>query len=306
MLNDLLASNRATLRPIGETLIIMPSATTPVFRPRHRRCGLRHRMSATRSLGVAALLIALAGCSGSDSSGPSVQPIEPILDGDIEILADSSGTAATLSVDTTIPVACSVVYGTDDSFGSIAVDNDMQGGAHQDHSPLLTGLVPDTEYQYVLQGADAAGAIYRSEPMTFRTPSAAESGLGTNLAPTGTIVGSSSQFSDAFAAENAIDGNLGTEWSSAGDGDAAWIELDLGVEYSVTAIAFRTRQMTDGSAITDTFTVTIDDVTFGPFATGAEPAILDLPYVTRTVRIDAEQTSGGNTGATEIEVFGNP
>jgi len=33
-------------------------------------------------------------------------------------------------------VACSVVYGTDDSFGLIAVDSDMDGGAHADHHPL--------------------------------------------------------------------------------------------------------------------------------------------------------------------------
>ncbi len=38
----------------------------------------------------------------------------------------------------------------------LAVDTDMQGGAHNDHGPLLTGLTPDTEYKYILRGSDAA------------------------------------------------------------------------------------------------------------------------------------------------------
>ena len=126
---------------------------------------------------ASAVAIVTAACSSSDSSS-TIEPIEPILAGDIEIVPDPSGTAATLAVDTTIPVACSVIYGTDDSFGSIAVDNDMQGGAHTDHGPLLTGLTPDTEYQYILQGSDAAGTIYRSDTMTFRTAPAAQNAAG--------------------------------------------------------------------------------------------------------------------------------
>ena len=260
----------------------------------------------TRHYGLAAAAIALvmlAGCSGGNSSSSGVEPIEPILSGDIEIVADPSGTSATFAVDTTIPVACAVIYGTDDSFGAIAVDNDMQGGAHQHHGPLLTGLTPDTEYQYILQGSDAAGTIYRSDTLTFRTPPATDSGFGPNIAPSGTVISASSEFSDSFAAANAIDGDLGTEWSTAGDGDDAWIEIDLGQTHDISAVSYLTRQMTDGSAITDTFTMTIDGQVFGPFTVEATPIALDDPVTGRVLRFDADQTTGGNTGATEIEVY---
>jgi F5/8 type C domain len=252
------------------------------------------------SLGLTLALLAIAGCS---SSNDPIQGIEPILVGDIEIVTDSSGTSATVAVDTTIPVACAIIYGTDDSFGSIAVDNDMQGGAHQDHAPLLTGLSPDTEYRYILQGSDATGTIYRSNTLTFRTPPAADTGRESNIAPTGTVTSASSEFSDSFAADNAIDGDLGTEWSTAGDGDDAWIEIDLGQTVEITGVAFRTRRMTDGTAITDTFTVTMDGTTLGPFATGTSPTLLDEPVTGSVLRFDADQTTGGNTGATEIEIY---
>ena len=254
------------------------------------------------SVGV---LLVVAGCSSGDDPDVGIEPIEPILASAIEIDVDPSGTTAGFSVATNIPVACAVIYGTDDAFGSIAVDNDMQGGAHVDHGPLLTGLAPDTDYQYVLQGSDAAGTIYRSEVLTFRTPLAVDTGFGPNVATTGTVSAASSEFSGAFAATNAIDGDLGTEWSTDGDGDDAWIEIDLGETQQITAVAFRTRQMTDGTAITDTFSITIDDQLFGPFAAGPDPVVLDVATPGRIVRIDANDTTGGNTGATEIEIFSN-
>lgn len=268
-----------------------------------------------RRLAVAAALMVVASCGGGDgdsSSGSTgaatFQPIEPILAGAIDITPDSSGTSATFEVGTTIPVACAVIYGTDESFGSIAVDSDMQGGAHEDHGPLLTGLEPDTDYLYVLQGSDAAGIIYRSDTMTFRTPpavdTAVDNGLGPNIAPTATAVSASSAFSGAFSAELAIDGDVATEWSTDGDGDDAWIEVDLGTTREVAGFAFRTRQMTDGTAITQTFTVTVDGETIGPFTAGDTPVRADDgPLTAQVIRFDADETTGGNTGATEIEIY---
>ncbi len=60
--------------------------------------------------------------------------------------------------------------------------------------------------------------------------------------------------------------------------------------------------MTDGTAITETFT--IDGTTLGPYPTGTEPAVFESPITGRTLRLDADQTTGGNTGATEIEIYG--
>lgn len=277
-----------------------PHRRLPVER-NSQRWGVAARRIA--ALGLALTFLGLAGCSGNDNAGPAVASIDSILAGDIKVVSDPSGTSATLSVKTSIPVACAVVFGTDRSYGSIAVDNDMQGGAHESHSPQLTGLTPDTEYQYILQGSDAAGKLYRSDPMTFRTPATATTGLGTNVAPTGTVTAASSSFSDQFAARLAIDGDLATEWSTAGDGDKAWIEIDLGEPTKIDGVAFRTRQMTDGSAITETFTVTIDGTELGPFPAGSKPVALDQAVTGQKLRFDADRTTGGNTGATEIEIY---
>lgn len=255
---------------------------------------------------VGALAIATAACS-SDRAGSEVEvrPIDQILATDIEVTPDPSGTAATLTVATSVPVACAVIYGPDDDLGAVAVDQDMSAGAHREHTPLLTGLEPDTEYRYVLQGSDTAGRLYRSDVMTFTTPAAADAAPGTNVAPDATIVGASSEFSDAFAAERAIDGDLGTAWATADDGDDAWIEIDLGAPAEIAAVRVRSRSMTDGTSIIERYTVTVDGADpLGPFAAGAEPAPpAEVTATGQRLRFDAVATTGGNTGAVEIEVY---
>jgi hypothetical protein len=113
----------------------------------------------------------------------------------------------------------------------------------------------------------------------------------------------SSEFSDAFGAGNAIDGDPATEWSSSGDGDDAFLVIDLGREVEVAGFGFHTRSMSDGSATAETFNVTVDDGnTFGPFPVGrAEASVTG-----RVIRFDVDQSTGGNTGATEVEVFVEP
>lgn len=258
------------------------------------------RTGATLRAVACALLavLGLSACTNEDSDVAVAQPIDEILDGDIEVVTDPSGTTAVVEAATRIPVACAVIYGPDDDFGAVAVDDDMQGGAHEVHRPRLVGLEPGTEYQFVLQGSDQSGAFYRSEVMSFVTPEV--SAPGTNVAPSATVAGVSSEFSDAFAAANAIDGDPATEWSSAGDGDNAWIQVDLGEPHQLNGLNLRSREMTDGTAITETFTVTVDDQEFGPFAAGE---IAEIDATGRTVRFDAHTTTGGNTGALEVEIF---
>lgn len=48
-----------------------------------------------------------------------------------------------------------------------------------------------------------------------------------------------------------MDGDVGTEWSTAGDGDDAFITIDHGTETTIAAVGFRTRSMGDGSSTTD-------------------------------------------------------
>lgn len=252
------------------------------------------------SILISALFLSACG----DSSEMAVRPFETIREGEITLDFDPSATVATLEVITTVPVVCAVVYGPDEAFGSISTDEDMMGGAHSDHAPLLSGLEPETEYSYRLQGSDAEGNLYVSETMTFTTPAAESKIPSTNAALEATIIEVSSEFSSSFSAGNAIDGDLTTEWSSAGDGDDAFIVIDLGRSADIVAVAFRTRSMSDGSAVTENYTVTIDGTgTLGPFETGPEPAEVDATG--RRVRFDVESSTGGNTGAVEVEVYVN-
>ncbi len=119
----------------------------------------------------------------------------------------------------------------------------------------------------------------------------------------------SSQFSTAFAAALAIDGDLATEWSTAGDGDNGSITIDLGAAHDIAGVEFVTRSMADGSAITSTYTVAVDgDSPRGPFpaASPATSRVAPLGVSGRRLRFDVAQSSGGNVGAVEIRVYAPP
>jgi hypothetical protein len=252
-----------------------------------------------RISGAFAVAIMLALGVMAQAGAAEVRDFEEIAATPVVITPDPSGRAATLEVETTIDVACSVVYGTDETFGLIAVDSDMGGGAHADHQPLMGGLEPGTTYRYRVQGTAPDGTIYVSEVMTFSTPAAAAG--PPNLALEASVTGVSSEWSDAFAADNAIDGDPSTEWSSQGDGDDAWIEIDLGGERRIAEVVFRTRAMGDGSATTQTYRVTADGEDLGTFPADETSS---LEAEARTLRFDVETSTGGNTGAVEILVLG--
>lgn len=271
---------------------------------------LRGHTVRSQPLTVATALVLLAAGCASDDVGADVEvrPIDDIIEGEIEVTPDVSGTFATLELTTTVDVVCSVAYGPDETFGMIATDDDMAGGGHRDHRPTLDGLAPETTYSFVLQGADAGGTLYRSEVMEFTTPTAAPAQTpGRNMATDGTVVDVSSEFSAAFAAANAIDGDRSTAWSSDGDGDDAFVTIDLGRQVEIVGAGFLTRSMGDGSATTTSYTVTVDPdgaaEQFGPFEVGDGLSVAEFTTTGRVVRFDAEATTGGNTGAVEVEVY---
>lgn len=247
----------------------------------------------------AGLVLAACGSASSDD----VRPFSDIAVADPEIVFDPSGTVATLNVTTNIDAICAVAYGTDGPSGAIATDQDMGVGGHSDHAAVMTDLEPETTYQYRLQGVGQDGNIYRSEVFTFTTPAADESlaRFGDNVAIGADVVDVSSEFSEDFSASNAVDGDVGTEWSSQGDGDDAFLTIDLGRTVDATAVAFRTRSMGDGSSITETFTVVVDDQSFGPFAAGTDP--VEVTFSGQLVTFEVESSTGGNTGAVEVQVF---
>jgi hypothetical protein len=256
----------------------------------------------------AAVALVLSGCSATTSDQTVLAAEDVFVEAPV-VVPDVSGTSATLQVSTELEMACAVVFGTDEQLGDgIATDADMGGGAHTDHQAVMTGLQPDTEYYYRVQGSGADGNLYRSELMTFRTPPADEVAVpGENVAVGVEVVAVSSEFSDAFAAGNAVDGDPATEWSSAGDGDDASLTIDLGRAVDVVGLALRSRSMSDGSSVVETFTVTVDDgERYGPFDAGTALTVAEVAFTGQVLRIDAEATTGGNTGAAEVEVYEAP
>jgi hypothetical protein len=143
-------------------------------------------------------------------------------------------------------------------------------------------------------------------PAHFTTTLSKSAATGPDVAQGARIVAVSSQFSSDYRAGNAVDGDLSTEWSSHGDGNHAFITIDLGKPMAISGVAFRTRAMSDGSAITHTFAVIVDGGRrYGPFLAGnrldARPA--PVSFRGRRLRFQVVSSTGGNTGAAEIQVF---
>lgn len=261
----------------------------------------------------------LAQDGGEDDApleGVVFRPLSDIVD-DVDSIQPTDfrndGTAV-MPIITTIPVACNVVYGPTEEFGQLTFDMNMTSPTITDHNPVLSGLEPETLYYFRLQGTDDNGIIYLSEVMTFTTPPLDTSESPNLASPSrgATVVGYSSAFGDAaidarWGAGNAFDDNPNTQWSSGGDGDSAWIEVELAGRARITAIEFWSRSMSDGSSITHQFTITTDSgEVLGPFELpDAEQAYeFEVEIVASTLRFDLIDTSGGNTGVVDIVVYG--
>ncbi|HST04248.1 MAG TPA: discoidin domain-containing protein [Chloroflexia bacterium] len=290
---------------------------------------------ATNILGIFASLLILLASAGCDSGGsltstpttvPSeqdatVQPLEAILSKG-PVFSDPLPNSVTVLIDTSVPVVCAAAYGTTTEYGQLATDSDMAGGAHQNHHPLLSGLQPDTDYHVRLQGVGPDGTLYRSQDYTFHTPKGDAAGTQPETRPTGTnlallsggakIAGVSSNYggdnTSSFGANNAFDGNPATQWSSNGDGDKAWIEVELPTSAHITGIGFWSRTMGTSAEIR-TFKVIADSgQSYGPFTLSDAGSIhyFSTDFTAQRLRFEAVETSGGNTGAVEIEVYGTP
>jgi hypothetical protein len=243
-----------------------------------------------------------------------IRPLEEVSVGEPPRIVDITDVDAVLDFESSIPLACSVIYGQTTAYGKISVDQDMDGGAHTGHHPLLLGLEPDTEYHYRVQGAAADGTLYVGEDGTFRTlpvKEEAEVNLA-SLEAGAQVVAVSSNFGGAanegsWGADSALDGNRGTAWSSDGDGNEAFIQIELAKTARLSAVEVWTRFMSNGTAQIFAFTLATDagDV-LGPFELpdATQPYRFDLDVVARSLRLDVVDSSGGNTGLVEFAVYG--
>ena len=203
--------------------------------------------------------------------------------------------------------------------GGIDYQNDIVGVLQMTNGDI-EGIPPATSVQKRNPSGGTAAFLswFLVDPsQPFASPALFHDiGLGINLASPengASVAAVSSNFGgggiySTFGAANAIDGDTATEWSSASDGDTAWIDVELASETNITSVGFWTRTMGDTAQV-NSFQVTTDrDETYGPFTVNDATTIyrFDTQFTARRLRFELLDTSGGNTGALEIEVYGEP
>ena len=250
-----------------------------------------------------------------DDRGAFVQPLEVVTESDAVVL-DITNNSARLNFVGTIPLACTIVYGTTTEFGSASIDTDMNGGAIIEHNPLMLNLEPDTQYFYRLQGSAEDGTFYLSEIRSFSTLPASTEEVANLLSPSrgAQVIGVSSNFGGqandgVWGINNAFDDNINTAWSSDGDGDEAWFEVELGQPSQINEVDFWTRSMSNNTAQIFDFTITTDSgEVYGPFTLPDPDQVhtFEVDFTASTLRFDVVSSNGGNTGAVEVAVYGEP
>ena len=266
------------------------------------------------SAGIVVAASVISAC-GSASDSAEVRPFSEVQADEFIFESDpTSRDRGIFRVTTTEPMICAIVWGESEELGNFNNSLAMNGTGIIDHDVFLPGAEPGATYFYRVQGSTADGTLYQSELATFTLPerddvsgeAAPPPDRGPNLALDGIVAEVSSDFDASFAAANAIDDVGTTEWSSRGDGDDAFITIDLGAEREIAGVEFITRSMLDGTAITETFTVSVDGgQPVGPFPAGTpiDPNFAALDATGRMVRFDVESSTGGNVGAVEVRIL---
>ena len=261
----------------------------------------------------AAMAAQPAAAQSPNGSDLVIRPIEDVFTDGPPRIADLSDQDGTLLFVSSVPLACSVVYGETPDFGHVSVDQDMAGGAHTDHHPALSGLKPDTLYYYRVQGTATDGTLYASAVMTFRTSKQAAAGP-VNLASLeagAQIVAVSSNYGGAandgsWGANSAIDGQRTTAWSTNGDGDAGFVEIALAREARLGAVEVWSRTMSNNTAQIYRFTLTTDSgEVLGPFELpdASKPYRFAVDVTAKSLRLDVVASNGGNVGLVEFAAY---
>lgn len=288
-------------------------------------------MQAQTWLPVAAMaLLAAVGCKETDTrSGtePTEVQLEGVLvggasgeDGNADAVYFSelrveeiTSARAVVRFQTSIPTTCEAAFGASgDNLDRRATDPDMpEGEFFLEHQVPLEDLEGGREYYWQARAVTPEGAVYVSSIRTFKTEPGESTGTP-NVALGAMVTGVSSNFGGAnddetWGAAAAIDGLMETEWATDGDGNDAWIELDFGQVRTVSELRFRSRKMSDGTSVTRRFDVLADGQSLGPFETPDPDETysftIEPPVETATLRVELIETTGGNTGAKEVQFF---
>jgi hypothetical protein len=290
----------------GGRIVVTSQNLVPPIRP----AALLTIATATASILLSTLFIAPVA---SEEYSLSVHSIDEVADGAMPQMTEISATGAVLVFQSNANLACSVVYGETPEFGSVAVDSDMDGGAHADHHPILSGLKPATEYFFRVQGVAADGTLYVGELQRFNTlapPANAPLNLaaleaGARVSAVSSNYGGAKN-DESWGANGAIDGSRASAWSSSGDGDGAFIEIELAQPTHIGEISVWTRTMSDGTAQILNFTVTTDQGNVhGPFELpdAGKPYRFTIDDTARSLRLDVVESTGGNVGLIEFSVY---
>ncbi|BCG63778.1 MAG: hypothetical protein methR_P1506 [Methyloprofundus sp.] len=251
------------------------------------------------------------GLLAAESVPPKILDIATVTDGSAPTIVDIKHNEARLTFISTIPLACSVIYGSTPTFGAIATDPNMNGGAIVNHNPILTQLAANTLYYYRVQGSDVQGNLYWAPTASFTTTAAAMDNNLLSLNNGASVTAVSSNFggatnNQAWGANSAIDGSNNSAWSSAGDGDNAFIEISLAQSKQINTIEVWSRSMSDGTAKIFSFTIMVDSgEVLGPFTLPdtQEAHQFTINRNSSSIRLDVASSSGGNTGLVEIAAY---
>ena len=154
-----------------------------------------------------------------------------------------------------------------------------------------------------------------ASPASFKTSTSLEAQNENlaSLARGARVVGVSSNYASgandsSFGANKALDSDPATAWSSDGDGDDAWLEIEFPSETAVTYLELWTRSMGISAEIISFRVVSDKGDVAGPFTLDGASQIyyFDVEITGKRLRFEALETSGGNTGVVEIEVYGYP
>ncbi len=272
-----------------------------------------------RFLLLAVVLLTLAACNTTNAQSGILSLGEIAGGADGPYVRNNTGESVLIEFTTGAPTVCNVTYGTDEQYGTIATDM-MLNGPSRDHTITLGNLVPNTTYHYRLNLTDEQGNLYQSEDYTFTTQSSdttSSDSTQVNIAAVAAgarVSGVSSNYGDgdndsSFGGNHAIDERQNTQWSSNGDGNDAWIEIELSGDYDISEIGFWSRTMSNNTATIFTFSVTTDrGETYGPFELPDAAQLYTFPvsFTAKVLRFDALDTNTGNTGAVEITAYGTP
>ena len=261
-----------------------------------------------------AIVVSACASDGGAQVDETIRPFSEVQADEFSFENDSTFPGRGIfRVTTTEPMICAIVWGETEALGRFNNSLDMNGTGIVDHDVFLPDAEAGATYFYRVQGSTADGTLYQSEMMTFTLQAAGDGATGDamgqhgeNLALGASVVDVSSEFSASWAAGNAVDGDLATEWSSGGDGDEAFITIDLGSQQDVVGVEFLTRSMANGTATANTFWVVVDDGDrLGPFQAGnpADAKFTPIEFRGQIIRFEIDTSTGGNTGAIEVRVF---